>query len=163
MKMDEHVDCDRLLNEAEDEIKVLRAIKCPPISEGDTCICPIEQQAEQIIELEEKLEDWENSAKFVLGNDCPTDEVRCGCVVILKKRIIELEELLIEYGGHQPGCPNQYGKKYHCRCGWEKVEQDLKGKPHECTTCWYGCDVKNISECPLKSKAKDGDVKSGPK
>ena len=49
---------------------------------------------ERIKELEEKLEDWENSAKFVLGDDCPTDEVHCGCVVILKKRIKELENLL---------------------------------------------------------------------
>ena len=44
------------------------------------------------------------------------------------EQIKELKELLIEYGRHQPGCPNQYDKKYHCRCGWEEVEQDLKGK-----------------------------------
>ena len=30
------------------EIQTLRALKCPPISDGDTCICPI-------VELEEKL------------------------------------------------------------------------------------------------------------
>ena len=48
----------------------------------------------RIEELEEKLEDWENSAKFVLGDDCPTDEVHCGCVVILKKRIKQLEALI---------------------------------------------------------------------
>ena len=47
-----------------------------------------------IKELEEKLEDWENSAKFVLGDDCPTDEVHCGCVVILKKKIKELEDMI---------------------------------------------------------------------
>ena len=41
----------------------------------------------------------------------------------------ELKELLIEYGGHQPGCANQYDKVWPCRCGWEKVEQDLKPEP----------------------------------
>jgi len=42
----------------------------------------------------------------------------------LKKHIKELEQLLIEYGRHSPGCPAQYDKKYPCRCGWDKV---LKG------------------------------------
>ena len=78
---------------------------------------------ERIKELEEKLEDWENSAKFVLGDDCPTDEVHCGCVVILKKRIKELEILikdvrnLINTKGHV-----SKWKIYN----W--LEQALKGK-----------------------------------
>ena len=45
---------------------------------------------------------------------------------------------------------------------WEKfnfsiqiLEQALKGKPHECKTCWYSCEVKNINECPLILKAKE--------
>jgi len=32
----------------------------------------------------------------------------------------------------------------------------LTVKPIECKTCWYSCEVKNISECPLIKKAKDG-------
>lgn len=28
-----------------------------------------------------------NAEKFVLSEDCPTDEIHCGCVVILKKQI----------------------------------------------------------------------------
>ena len=37
--------------------------------------------------LSEELEDYHNAEKFVLSEDCPTDEVHCGCVVILKKQI----------------------------------------------------------------------------
>ena len=37
--------------------------------------------------LKEELEDYHNTEKFVLSEDCPTDENHCGCVVILKKRI----------------------------------------------------------------------------
>lgn len=44
-------------------------------------------------ELENKIEDWENAEKFVLGTDCPTDEIHCGCVVVLKHRIKELKKL----------------------------------------------------------------------
>ncbi len=37
--------------------------------------------------LKDELKDYHNAEKFVLGDDCPTDEVHCGCVVILKKQI----------------------------------------------------------------------------
>lgn len=49
----------------------------------------------------------------------------------LKERIKELEELLTEYGRHQPGCPaqsNVTNKKYPCRCGWDKEKKELKGE-----------------------------------
>lgn len=37
------------------------------------------------------------------------------------ERMKELEELLVEYGRHQPGCSAQYDdKKYPCRCGWDR-------------------------------------------
>ena len=42
----------------------------------------------------------------------------------LKQRIKELEELLTEYGRHQPGCPAQYDKKYKCRCGWDREKEN---------------------------------------
>lgn len=47
--------CDLLkeqIEALEAENKQLRAIKCPPISEGDVCICLIEKQAERIKALE---------------------------------------------------------------------------------------------------------------
>ena len=45
----------------------------------------------------------------------------------LNKRIKELEELLIEYGRHSPGCAKQWNEKYPCRCGWDRErEQALK-------------------------------------
>jgi len=40
----------------------------------------------------------------------------------------------------------------------ETAKLTPKGKPQECKTCWYSCDVKNISECPLILKAKEGNV-----
>ena len=51
-------------------------------------------QAKRIKELEEELDDYHNTEKFVLGEDCPTDENHCGCVVILKKRIKVLEAVI---------------------------------------------------------------------
>ena len=45
----------------------------------------------------------------------------------LQERIKKLEELLIEYGRHSPGCPKQWGSKYPCNCGWDRErEQALK-------------------------------------
>ena len=44
----------------------------------------------------------------------------------LMEEIKGLKQDLIEFGRHSPGCPNQYDKKYHCKCGWLKVEQALK-------------------------------------
>lgn len=37
--------------------------------------------------LKDELDEYHNAEKFVLGDDCPTDEVHCGCMVILKKQI----------------------------------------------------------------------------
>ena len=41
----------------------------------------------RIAELKVELDDYHNAERFVLSDDCPTDEVHCGCVVILKKQI----------------------------------------------------------------------------
>ena len=51
-----------------------------------------QEKDERIKDLEEELDDYHNTEKFVLGEDCPTDENHCGCVVILKKRIKDLED-----------------------------------------------------------------------
>jgi len=37
-----------------------------------------------------------------------------------------LKEELIEFGRHGQGCSRQWGTKYRCKCGWEKIEQALK-------------------------------------
>jgi hypothetical protein len=47
-------ECDRLTA----ELKKLRQTKCPPIADGDTCICPIE-------ELEEELKEYKNAENSV--------------------------------------------------------------------------------------------------
>ena len=49
-------------------------------------------------------------------------------ILNLKTENKELLEYLIEYGRHAPGCSQEFAKKYRCRCGWDKVEQALKGK-----------------------------------
>ncbi len=53
----------------------------------------------EVERLREELADIENSHRFVMAEDCPTDEVHCGCVPILKAenarllaRIKELED-----------------------------------------------------------------------
>lgn len=62
---DAHEKYEEQIKELKAENKQLRAIKCPPISDGDTCICPIE-------ELEEAL----NKAEVVLLNYKPKmDEI----------------------------------------------------------------------------------------
>lgn len=56
------------------ENKQLRELKCPPISDGDTCICPIE-------ELEGKLKEYGNhkrSCAYVHGLSGHTIE-KCDC------------------------------------------------------------------------------------
>ena len=40
--------------------------------------------------------------------------------------IKQLQETLIEFGGHQPGCLYPYGIEYGCKCGWLAIEATLK-------------------------------------
>jgi len=47
------------------ENKKLRAIKCPPISEGDSCICPIEELEERIEVLEAGLTSIRKSTEIM--------------------------------------------------------------------------------------------------
>ena len=53
-----------LIKQLEAENKKLRAIKCPPISDGDSCICPIEElettikNACDLINDEGKVSKW---------------------------------------------------------------------------------------------------------
>ena len=77
---------------------------------------------ERIEELEEQLDDYHNTEKFVLGDDCPTDENHCGCVMILKKRIKEIEienrDLRLDL----------LKIDAYCRANDIDIEQALKGK-----------------------------------
>jgi len=72
-------------------------------------------------------------------------------IQVLHDRIQELEGVLKEFAD---------SPQYMHVPNWVviKCEQALKRKPHECKTCWYSCDVKNIRECPLILKAKEGNV-----
>lgn len=75
----------QLVNEKlKQRIKQLRALKCPPISDGDTCICPIEEQAKRIQELEADIK--------IKQSVCETIEKEVTEInKKLKKRIGELE------------------------------------------------------------------------
>ena len=53
---------------------------------------------------------------------------KCPQVYELEAENARLKENLIEYGRHAAGCSQEFAKKYRCRCGWDKVEQELKGK-----------------------------------
>ncbi len=55
---------------AEEEVKQLRAIKCPPISDGDTCICPIVELEGEVEQLKAKIE-----AKCGTCSDFIEDEI----------------------------------------------------------------------------------------
>ena len=86
-----------------------------------------EKLKKRIKELESKLEEWENIKKFVLSEDCPTDEVHCGCVIILKKRIKELEAALKEIILTQPiACDGAHQGDYACDLHKEIAEKALK-------------------------------------
>ena len=54
---------NKALTTAEGEVKQLRALKCPPISDGDTCICPIE-------ELEGEAERLKKFARHIIRQEC---------------------------------------------------------------------------------------------
>ena len=88
-----------------------------------TCDCFVENDKlrERITELEAENKELGDGIETV--NNAGVETRRK-----LEAVIVELKELLIEYGRHQPGCPNQYDKIWPCRCGWKKVKQDLKGK-----------------------------------
>lgn len=45
----------------------------------------------KVAELEAELKDRDDWFKARMSEDCPTDEVHCGCVPELKKRVQELE------------------------------------------------------------------------
>jgi hypothetical protein len=51
--------------------------------------------ADEIERLKAIVDDWENAAKHV-ESDHP-DEVHCGCVPVLRKRVRELEEAIDEW------------------------------------------------------------------
>ena len=88
-----------------------------PIAEMENVVIVDKEEYKQQAKRFKELEDENEQLQLELENRADYDEHQ------------ELKELLIEYGGHQPGCPNQYDKKYHCRCGWEKVKQALKPLP----------------------------------
>ena len=62
---------------------------------------------------------------------CPTKTIRlleaCDRLDASKASCKELKELLTEYGRHSPGCSQEFGSKYHCRCGWSEVEANKQG------------------------------------
>ncbi len=60
---------NKALTTAEGEVKQLRALKCPPISDGDTCICPIE-------ELEDEVERYENILLWLLKGPRTNEEIK---------------------------------------------------------------------------------------
>ena len=64
----------------------------------------LEQENER---LKEELEDYHNTEKFVLSEDCPTDENHCGCVVILKKRIKDQNDQIRKLS-HDLSCTDLY-------------------------------------------------------
>jgi len=57
---------------------------------------PVNNLSRKVKRLEAELEDFKNSEKFVLSEDCPTDEKHCGCVPILKSEVkrvrVELDD-----------------------------------------------------------------------
>ena len=65
----------------------LRAMKCPPISDGDSCICPIE-------ELEEKLKTWHSPEN--LNTACRIRDERIAELEIAKTIGIQACDLLKE-------------------------------------------------------------------
>lgn len=40
----------------------------------------------------------------------------------------KLKQIIAEYSRHNPGCSAQFGKKYRCKCGWDKVKKGIDGK-----------------------------------
>ena len=60
----ENLELKERIGELELENKKLRSIKCPPISDGDSCICPIEElettikNACDLINNEGKVNKW---------------------------------------------------------------------------------------------------------
>lgn len=59
------------------------------------------------------------------------NEIRqCRCCEA-KEQIEALEQLLIEYGGHLPGCAKQLGEKYPCRCGWDREKKAINKSERE--------------------------------
>lgn len=40
----------------------------------------------------------------------------------LQALVGQLQQDLIEFGGHQAGCLYSHGKEYGCKCGWLEVE-----------------------------------------
>lgn len=52
------------------------------------------EKDKKIKELEFEVEDWRNSAKSVMSEDCPTDEKHCTCVPYLKKELSSLRAVI---------------------------------------------------------------------
>lgn len=52
-------------------------------------------------------------------------EAKHNQVTELAAEVERLKKDLIEFGRHSPGCPNQYDKKYPCKCGWLETKQAL--------------------------------------
>ena len=48
-------------------------------------------------EARAELDDIKESTKFVMAEDCPTDEIHCGCVPILKTENARLSKALAYY------------------------------------------------------------------
>ena len=85
-----------------------------PIAELENVVIVDKEEYKQQAKRIKELEDENEQLQLDLENRADYEEHQ------------ELKELLIEYGRHQPGCPNQYDKIWSCRCGWKKVKQDFK-------------------------------------
>ena len=69
--------CKQFLESLQDRVEELRKLKCPPISDGDTCICPIK-------ELEQKVEEAERIIEVIMTQHW--DMAACPCWVCKKGR-----------------------------------------------------------------------------
>lgn len=55
----EEVQLQERIEELEAENKKMKELKCPPISSGDSCICPIEELETMLIKKDERIEEFE--------------------------------------------------------------------------------------------------------